>query len=42
MKLRSEGYKKIFKWGIAFYKKDCLIKIKIKNSFRVNVYVIKH
>ena len=28
MELRSEGYKNIFKYGIAFYKKDCLIKIK--------------
>ena len=26
--LRSEGYKNIFKYGIAFYRKDCLIKIK--------------
>ena len=28
MELRSEGYKNIFKYGIAFYKKDCLVKIK--------------
>ena len=28
MELRSEGYKNIFKYGISFYKKDCLIKIK--------------
>ena len=28
IELRSEGYKNIFKYGIAFYKKDCLIKIK--------------
>nr|WP_302660199.1 PD-(D/E)XK nuclease domain-containing protein [uncultured Clostridium sp.] len=28
MELRSEGYKNIFKYGITFYKKDCLIKIK--------------
>ncbi len=28
MELRSEGYKNICKYGIAFYKKDCLIKIK--------------
>ena len=28
MELRSEGYKNIFKYGIAFYKKDCLIKMK--------------
>ena len=28
MELISEGYKNIFKYGIAFYKKDCLIKIK--------------
>lgn len=28
MELTSEGYKNIFKYGIAFYKKDCLIKIK--------------
>ena len=28
MELRSEGYKNIFKYGIDFYKKDCLIKIK--------------
>ena len=28
MELRREGYKNIFKYGIAFYKKDCLIKIK--------------
>lgn len=28
MELRSEGYKNIFKYGIAFYKKDFLIKIK--------------
>ena len=28
MELKSEGYKNIFKYGIAFYKKDCLIKIK--------------
>ena len=28
MELRSEGYKNIFKYGIAFYKKDCLVRIK--------------
>ena len=28
MELRSEGYKNIVKYGIAFYQKDCLIKIK--------------
>ncbi len=28
MELRSEGYKNIFKYGIAFYKKDCLVKMK--------------
>ena len=28
MELRSEGYKNIVKYGIVFYKKDCLIKIK--------------
>ena len=28
MELRSEGYKNIFKYGIAFYKKDCFVKIK--------------
>ena len=28
VELISEGYKNIFKYGIAFYKKDCLIKIK--------------
>ncbi|MGL5152993.1 MAG: AAA family ATPase [Clostridium sp.] len=28
MELRSEGYKNIFKYGIAFYKKDCLVKIR--------------
>ena len=27
--LRSEGYKNIFKYGIAFYRKDCLIKIRL-------------
>lgn len=26
--LSSEGYKNIFKYGIAFYQKDCLVKIK--------------
>ena len=28
MELRSEGYKNIFKYGMAFYRKDCLVKIK--------------
>ncbi|MDY4078095.1 MAG: AAA family ATPase [Clostridium sp.] len=28
MELRSEGYKNIVKYGIAFYQKDCLVKIK--------------
>ena len=28
MELKSEGYKKIIKYGISFYQKDCLIKLK--------------
>ena len=28
MELRSEGYKNIVKYGIAFCQKDCLVKIK--------------
>lgn len=28
MELRSEGYKNIIKYGISFYQKDCLIKLK--------------
>ena len=28
MELRSEGYKNIIKYGISFYKKDCLVKMK--------------
>jgi hypothetical protein len=27
LELRDEGYKNIIKYGIAFYKKDCLIEI---------------
>ncbi|MGL6106319.1 PD-(D/E)XK nuclease domain-containing protein, partial [Romboutsia sp.] len=27
MELRSEGYKNIIKYGIAFYQKDCLVKM---------------
>ena len=27
MDLRSEGYEDIIEYGIAFYKKDCMIKI---------------
>jgi hypothetical protein len=28
MDLRNEGYEDIIEYGIAFYKKDCMIKIK--------------
>ena len=28
IELRSKGYKNIFKYGIAYYEKDCLIKMK--------------
>ncbi|EHJ01143.1 AAA-ATPase-like protein [Clostridium sp. DL-VIII] len=28
MELRSEGYKNVIKYGISFYQKDCLIKLK--------------
>lgn len=28
MELRYDGYKNIIKYGISFFKKDCLIKIK--------------
>ena len=28
MELRDDGYKNIIKYGISFFKKDCVVKIK--------------